>query len=281
MTQKNLPYVSIDEFKNAFRRGGLERKWPCIVPYIKPELRIQCVKTEEHDIPIGKSKFGGLPDLPPQMNWPKFPNGVHVPFICQINVEELIHFDLEYLLPKTGILYFFYDRKEKYHIVRFQNDVSALARNSSNSVTEVYNACTLQYKYAVSIPNIEYDNIISNFTVDEYDIYDNICNSLFRSNVLSKLFGHSTNKHGPLEYTCELNSRLNKLDIKTRLLKSADFIRQNSLEIEASQYQWILLLQIDSVQESNMHWDGDGILYFWIKKKNLENMIVDDIQVIN
>jgi len=40
-------------------------------------------------------------------------------------------------------------------------------------------------------------------------------------------------------------------------------------EIEAGAAEWTLLLQLDSVDECNMYW-GDGLMYVWIRKNDLE-----------
>lgn len=55
---------------------------------------------------FGSSKLGGLPDLPPNISWPKF-EGKSMVFFAQINLSELAKFHHDTLFPKTGILYFF------------------------------------------------------------------------------------------------------------------------------------------------------------------------------
>jgi len=60
------------------------------------------------------SKFGGKPFLPASFEWPEYADpdeGVIRPltFFCQINLAEAAPFDRDGLLPKTGILSFFYE----------------------------------------------------------------------------------------------------------------------------------------------------------------------------
>ena len=40
-------------------------------------------------------------------------------------------------------------------------------------------------------------------------------------------------------------------------------------EFEKNSAQWQLLLQIDSDDEGDMDWDGEGRVYLWIKKDDL------------
>jgi len=59
---------------------------------------------------IGNTRFGGLPDLPPQIDWPCIDNSKmqekeHCPFLAQINLAELC--GMQSYLPHSGMLYFF------------------------------------------------------------------------------------------------------------------------------------------------------------------------------
>jgi Domain of unknown function (DUF1963) len=75
---------------------------------------------------IGASRFGGIPDLPPGFDWPKW-NGSQLEgwasglvrrtalpeqpleFIAQLNLEDFNRFSACAGLPASGFLYFFYD----------------------------------------------------------------------------------------------------------------------------------------------------------------------------
>ena len=71
--------------------------------------------TEEDDYSEkGNHRFGGLPDLPPGMNYPSFIDTDEqvkgLQFIAQINCAAIAH--LQDYLPGTGILYFFIKDRE-------------------------------------------------------------------------------------------------------------------------------------------------------------------------
>ncbi|WP_306012813.1 MULTISPECIES: DUF1963 domain-containing protein [unclassified Allomuricauda] len=59
---------------------------------------------EEAKIPMGSSKFYGVPHLPKGVEWPK---GYY--FYAQLNFSEIKPYDVEDLLPDSGILYLFYE----------------------------------------------------------------------------------------------------------------------------------------------------------------------------
>ncbi|MDQ3928497.1 MAG: YwqG family protein, partial [Chloroflexota bacterium] len=78
---------------------------------VRNSIRLKTRKAKnEASPPIGTSKLGGLPDLPEDAEWPEW-NGEPLAFIAQINLEEAAPYDLEHLLPMTGMLYFFYDAR--------------------------------------------------------------------------------------------------------------------------------------------------------------------------
>ena len=63
-------------------------------------------------LPAGSSKLFGNPDVWDGFEWPYIEeNGekYDLAFMCQINCTDAAAFDKKELLPKTGILYFFYD----------------------------------------------------------------------------------------------------------------------------------------------------------------------------
>ena len=70
---------------------------------------------EKKKLPLGASKFLGNPDVWDGFEWPQFTeNGesYDLTFMGQINCAEAAPFDQGNVLPKTGMLYFFYDMDE-------------------------------------------------------------------------------------------------------------------------------------------------------------------------
>lgn len=63
---------------------------------------------DEDDSPIGASRIGGLPDLPPGVEWPRI-EGRSLSFLAQIRLEELRGLPGAEELPASGLLVFFYD----------------------------------------------------------------------------------------------------------------------------------------------------------------------------
>jgi Domain of unknown function (DUF1963) len=85
----------------------------------EPGADIEAVLVRRSDLPVplahpARSFFGGLPKLPPEIDWPRAevaaadePETVALTFIAQIDLSELPDFEERSLFPQTGTLYFF------------------------------------------------------------------------------------------------------------------------------------------------------------------------------
>lgn len=59
-------------------------------------------------LPLGASRFGGVPDLPPGVEWPDR-DGVPMEFVAQLRLADLAGLDPDRRLPERGSLLFFYN----------------------------------------------------------------------------------------------------------------------------------------------------------------------------
>ena len=69
----------------------------------------------EEELPVGASKLFGSPDVFEDFEWPTIEveeEEYDLAFIGQINLKDVAKYDTEGLLPKKGMLYFFYDLDE-------------------------------------------------------------------------------------------------------------------------------------------------------------------------
>jgi uncharacterized protein YwqG len=77
-----------------------------ILACAKPAVAITIVPCEEHDLPPGATKFGGLPSLPVGTEWPRCAAGP-LEFLAQFDLAELRRTVVGQRLPPTGLLSFF------------------------------------------------------------------------------------------------------------------------------------------------------------------------------
>ncbi|HEY3342232.1 MAG TPA: YwqG family protein, partial [Anaerolineae bacterium] len=97
---------------NAFATAGLARIASNLGRMAQPSFRISAKVADEAGIPLGSSKLGGLPDLPPDTAWPAL-NGAPMSFVAQIRLSDLHSLDAAQGLPATGLLSFFYDAQQQ------------------------------------------------------------------------------------------------------------------------------------------------------------------------
>jgi uncharacterized protein YwqG len=156
------------KFAELLREAGLGDYTEAILQYKKPCVRLHARPIDDSaSLPLGASRIGGLPDLPPDMQWPTR-NGRPCEFIAQINLSEASPYDVTGLLPKEGTLLFFYDGRE-YEDVHYQNfqkggetiryftsDIAALERaNYPEALQELqrYRVCSITFETDWMLPH--------------------------------------------------------------------------------------------------------------------------------
>ncbi len=97
--------------EQLIRQYAPQRLQEQLIALLRPAIALTATRTEDAQIPVGASKFGGAPDAPTEFEWPMW-NEKPLGFLAQINLEEVAPFDVEEVLPKSGLLLFFYDFEE-------------------------------------------------------------------------------------------------------------------------------------------------------------------------
>ena len=78
-----------------------------LIELLRPAIALKATRADDADIAVGASKFGGTPDVPAGFEWPMWWQ-VPINFMAQINLDEIAAFDIEDVLPSSGVLSFFY-----------------------------------------------------------------------------------------------------------------------------------------------------------------------------
>ncbi len=77
---------------------------------VRPSLRL--TPAESRAVGPAASRFGGVPDLPPAFQWPRW-GGRSLAFLGQINLGEEAAREPEAGIPSNGLLLFFYDVQQQ------------------------------------------------------------------------------------------------------------------------------------------------------------------------
>ena len=94
---------------DLIRTHDLERARSQILRSARPSIELRLSPIEGEQRPT-RSRFGGIPDLPSPDVWP-LQGRTALSFIAQIRLDELHDFEAAVVLPRRGLLSFFYDVK--------------------------------------------------------------------------------------------------------------------------------------------------------------------------
>lgn len=95
------------EAEQLIRQTAPARLQDAIIERLLPAIALSAEPTDDAEIAVGASKFGGAPDVPDGFEWPIWDERP-LSFVAQINLDELAPFDIEDKLPSSGVLSFFY-----------------------------------------------------------------------------------------------------------------------------------------------------------------------------
>jgi uncharacterized protein YwqG len=270
------------EIAELLRGAGLGDYADGILQYAKPCIRLHAQLAERPEtLPIGSSRIGGLPDLPPKVNWP-MRNGRPCGFIAQINLSEVAPFDEDHLLPRDGILLFFFDGRDyedevyipyqtgNETIIYFDGDITLLERASDfpELLDEMqrYRTCSIRFEHNWMLPNswnatsrtleqevFQFVKARNNEIPPLIKIYEQLIDKLipYPDNDKHHLFGYAEPviQDDPIYLISRIDA-----DGKT---------------LEELQLEWTLLLQISSDDLPGMLWGDTSSLYYSLRTRDL------------
>ncbi|MDF2701026.1 MAG: hypothetical protein K0Q49_2590 [Haloplasmataceae bacterium] len=228
------------------------------------------IDKNKDEVKIGSTKIGGSPDVYDGFKWPSW-KGLYLGFLAQINLSEVSKYDHKNQLPSQGMLYFFYECEEmpwpeepedvdSFKVIYYDGDLSYLKRidypTELNKEHSVFNEVCVDLSNRWSLP----ENI--DFIAEIYsDLYFKYISG--QDGKQTCLLGYPMSIQDDVTYDIILN---------TRQVYGANTIEEKD--------EWILLFQLDSMEEANMMWGDCGILYFMIKKEDLKNRNFDKVWMI-
>jgi hypothetical protein len=282
------------EVRSLLMARGLARRVDDLLALAEPTGRIYIARTDEDELPVGASKLGGRPDLPPGVPWPAW----HEPmaFIAQLNLAEVAPYDVERALPDHGLLSFFYetngeplysagwglpegtppgdypaiDERRSWRVLYHPGDPAACLRHDlPPGLNEAvrFPACAARFAAEVSLPSVDAPAVAALELTDAernalIDIEATINAGSWEEGG-HRLLGHPYVLDGSPYVTCEIAAR--RLDYNWY---QADPARWRALE-RAAEQRWRLLLQVGSSDVALMDWAGGGYLLVCIERDAL------------
>jgi uncharacterized protein YwqG len=228
------------------------------------------------------SKFGGNPLLPPNFEWPVGLDGRPLEFLCQIALNEIGSNEVSAQLPKTGILSFFYDCEEMrwgieqkdrhgWRVLHFP-DASQLSpmpiadRTRELSPTEM----KIEFRAENTFPDLNSEEVSDwELADDDADAYsDFVEDSYGDKHPLHRICGHAQLIQNDLLLDCEVSST------------GRPYTDLSPQQREATKDAWMLLLQIDTDDDLGIMWGDAGMIYFCIRRSDLQAGAFDNVWLI-
>lgn len=241
-------------------------------------------KTEEKNF----SKIGGLATLPPDFQWPTW-NGKSLAFLCQLDMSSIPDDSSFGELPRSGALYFFYDQEQStwgfdpkdrrsWRVLYSEHiqDAKECSPPGDLDAYCIYKEKFIQFSKIFTYPNWEDKRVEKLDLIDtQIDEYIELCSAVFENQPNHHLFGNPSPIQG------------NQMDLECQLVShglycgdSSGYEDPKAKELEEGRKEWILLLQLDSDEDTEMMWGDVGMLYFWIRTEDLEKKNFDNVWMI-
>lgn len=269
---------------NLFRKKkGSKELEKVVSALVKNEIVMEV--EDGGNIAPNASKLGGKPFLPKNFAWPRFSDGDEersLSFLCQINLSDVKQYDKDCLLPREGLLYFFYDCES--FRWGFDPEDKGCARVFYYEKTDGFEPLSwpeeIDEDYIVPDMPVRFSNRKSYPRFEELEIHSNVdCEWEDYDEVLEKLgVDLDAEDHKLLGYANIIqNEMLSECERVSRGLYCGDAASyQNTPEDEEiailrGAKDWTLLLQLSTLEKDDWEymWGDCGMLYFYIKKQDL------------
>ncbi|MBM3300509.1 MAG: DUF1963 domain-containing protein, partial [Deltaproteobacteria bacterium] len=99
--------MRIQELRARLQNAGLDPRYADVIESNAQRcVRFKLIPSDEREIAVGQTKFGGSPDLPPDIPWPE-QRGRQLSFFIQLGLQDFNQYPICSVLPPKGRLYFF------------------------------------------------------------------------------------------------------------------------------------------------------------------------------
>ena len=255
----------------------------------------------QEKLPVGASKFYGMPDLPADFDWPYYKGtdfedvtkNRPLAFLAQINLGEAAQYDRTGLLPKTGVLSFFYETMSMewgfepghkgYARVYYFKETEQLVSTAIPAETKEWSVGERALTFADAV------SLLSSFAYSrrsgkevDWDTYNELraefgYDAAAHEDNPMKMLGYADEIQGEMEPECELYSRGIDGDMHEELSEEA-YAELMKTSVE----RWVLLLQMGTVTDGDteLMYGDCGLIYFWIRKEDLAARNFDHVRLI-
>jgi uncharacterized protein YwqG len=278
-----IPFLSVptpvrpqtpQDWRRALEENGLSKYGPALAQLVRPAVELQTESVDPGALALGASRMGGAPDLPARFRWPTYA-GKHLAFVAQIDLGEVARVMPDGPLPKRGHLWFFYAPDQEHwgfdpkdagsSVVHYEADARLVRRALPDDLPEEgrFAPCAVRLRPYEDIPDgTDARNPTAGADETTQGRYDDARSSV-TSATSHKLLGYPEPIQDAMEIECAMVTN------GVYMGDANGYQHPRFKELDATKYDWRLLLQIDSDDAAKMMWGDAGRLYFWIRDQDL------------
>lgn len=259
----------------------------------KNQISLTPCKARQNGAPQ-RSKFGGKPAVPVGFEWPHFTAANFdgetadrpLAFLCQINLAELGNYDTENMLPKTGVLLFFYELESMRwgyaptdsgcaRVYYFEDTNALIAADFPDGLREEYRIGEYDLSFTAedSYPYYEECAFHTDMAIDwdAWEEYEEAVEAAGYELVggRHKLLGYADVIQNEMLTECESTARGMYCGNPESYQELSGSTKE---DINKAAADWTLLFQMESIEEDGCElMFGDfGNIYFYIRKQDLK-----------
>lgn len=257
------------EAENLIRQHAPARLQDAVIERLLPAVALVATRTDDREIAVGVSKFGGAPDVPEDFAWPMW-NERPLSFVAQINLDEIAPFDIKNKLPSSGLLSFFYDMNEDsdwpwgeladeggWRVFHLEGKLKRAEVSVETQISHGLKTATITAQIFCDIPNsIYWIDVDAIELLEEIDLKENreceeFLESLQTQRRSLKMLGHST--------IVQNDARCETVWMTKR----------------GNPDEWLVLLQMDMDDELDWMWGDGGAMFYLMHRDDLANRAFD------
>ena len=243
----------------------------------QPAVRLSSrVLGDDGESPVGASRLGGIPDVSPGFVWPLWKDRP-LAFLAQLDLSAFASYPFCSVLPRKGVLSFFYDPDQETWgfdpgdrgswLVHYEPDPQVLARAVPPATVAIHPTCALETSEVESLPSVDSPAVVAlGLTAEERNVLWDVREHVEQQSDAKadhQLLGLASPIQGDMQLECQLASN------GVYCGDATGYASARARELEAGARDWRLLLQIDSDDDAEMMWGDCGRLYFWITEDAL------------
>jgi uncharacterized protein YwqG len=259
--------------------AGYAQQAQALAQMAKESVLLATSPAQENSFRPGESKIGGHPHLPKGYDWPWFQEKP-LAFLAQINLADVAAFDTNHLLPKDGVLSFFYeggvdvwgfDPQDKGGWRVFWFEGAALTQTPPPEALEDalrFRPCKVSFQSDATYPTDTWETeqtLLHDKTPEQKEAFWALWDAWEEEKPEAKhrLFGHPELVQGDIFLEAQLASHGLYCGNET------GYNDPRAKQLEQGVPNWLLLLQLDTDDNADMMWGDVGTVYFTIPEEDL------------